>query len=817
MNRSIKTSVRHLWKQRLFTTLNVFGLAVSISVCWIIYRLVNHEFSYERSVAQRDNIYRIITGHIFDEKESYNGGVAAPLYNGVRTEVPGIDYVVPVYGLWLNAVAVNNPNGAPLVVEDPKSIVSTDSVYFKMLDYQWLAGNKMTALSSPEAVVLTQSRARQYFPGLSTQEMVNRTITYYGFRDTLHKTVTGIVADFDPMSEFNAKEFFRLPNKSYKLNQWTSTNGSDKVYIQFAANKKPEAVLAQIKAVAEKRWKAFEEEEASSYKSEKWLELLPLKDSHFSTHIQEYEVRKASKPIMLGLVGVALFLLLLACINYINMSIAQIPTRSKEIGVRKTLGGSRRQLIAQFVAETFVTALIAVLLAFVLGKIGFLVLKDVLPSELEMSGNILYAIGFAIVLTVFVSLLAGVYPAWLITKVKTANVFRAAIYTQKGKQGFSLQKALIVFQFTIALVFIIGAIITGKQLQYTLTSDMGFNKDAVVLVDVPWKYNSNKLYKGKQFTLQNELLKDPVIKEISMGSSPMINGYSSSPYAYTAPGKEKIERQMFKKWVDSSYLGLYDMVLLAGRNLKTADTAATEYVINETAVKAFGFGSPEEAVGKLLSQGEKSLPIVGVVKDFHMQNFYNSIDPALLLNERGSVGTFNIKLDKTQSAKWAETFKIMEEKWNAIYPAGTFKYDFYDERIAIMYAEERNLSRLINMTTAIAILISCLGLFGLATLTAYQRTKEIGIRKVLGASVMGIVKLMSKEYVVLVLVALVIATPVAWWVMSKWLNDFAYRINIQWWMFMLAGVGAMLIALLTVSYQAVKSARRNPVKSLRTE
>lgn len=816
MNRSVKTSVRHLWKSRLFTTLNIFGLAVSISVCWIIYRLVDHEFSYDKNLPQRDNIYRVVTGHIFDDKESYNGGVAAPLYTGIRAEVPGIDFVVPVYGQWKTSVMVNNPGGAPLVVEDPTAIVATDSAYFKMLSYKWLAGNAQTALSSPEALVLTESRAKQYFPGFKPQEIINKTVTYYGFRDTVQKAVTGVVADFDPLSEFTAKEFFSLPVKAYPLVEWTNTNGSDKVYLQFNETKSPEAVLAQIKAVAGKKWAEFEKEEKPTYKSERWLELLPLKDSHFSTFINEYNVRKASKSILFGLVGVAAFLLLLACINYVNMSVAQIPARSKEIGVRKTLGGGKRELIGQFLTETFVTTLIAVLLAFVLGRLGFFLLRDILPADISVVGNLLPLVLFVLGITLGVTLFAGLYPAWLITKVKTANVFRGVTIWQKKTSGISLQKALIVFQFIIALIFITGAIITGKQLQYSLSSDMGFNKDAVVLIGVPWKYTVNEQYKDKQFTLQNEFLKDPVIKKIAMGTTPMSDGYSSSPYNYTPEGKERIERQMFKKWVDTSYIGLYELQLLAGRNLRPSDTA-TEYVINETARKAFGFASPQDAIGKMLAQGNKMLPIVGVVNDFHMQNFYTSIDPAMLLNEKQNVTTFNIKLDRNQSAKWAQTFRTMEDKWNAIYPAGSFKYSFYDDSIEKMYAEERNLSRLINLTTAIAIFISCLGLFGLATLTAYQRTKEIGIRKVLGASVMGIVKLMSKEYVWLVLIAFVIATPIAWWVMSGWLQDFVYRISIQWWMFALAGFGALAIALITVSYQAIKAAWSNPVKSLRSE
>jgi ABC-type antimicrobial peptide transport system permease subunit len=345
---------------------------------------------------------------------------------------------------------------------------------------------------------------------------------------------------------------------------------------------------------------------------------------------------------------------------------------------------------------------------------------------------------------------------------------------------------------------------------------MGFNKDAVVLVDIPWKYAGNKAYENKQFLLLNEFKRESGIHSIALGTTPMTDGYSSSHYEYVREGKEPVSRNVFKKWADTAYIHLYEMKLLAGRNLQPSDTT-NEFVINETAVKAFGLGTPQEAIGKMIGQKDEKYPIVGVVKDFHLQNFYKTIDPVALMSDKENLTTFNIKLESRNPSQWQATLKAIENKWYQVYPPETFSYKFYDEELAGMYEQERHLSRLINLSTVIAIFISCLGLFGLAVLTAFQRTKEIGIRKVLGASVAGIVQLLSKEYIRLVIISLLVATPIAWWAMDKWLQDFAYRIQIRWWIFIVAGFIAIVIALLTVCFQALKAARANPVKSLRTE
>lgn len=822
--KSFKTALRHLWRHRLFTALNIFGLAVSISACWIIYRIISYEFSYDRSLPDKENTYKVVTAfNSAEQQNSRSGGVAAPLYEGIRAEIPGVARAVPVFKKGVNSIEIKNP-GKIFTREDPDNIIATDVSYFDMLPYRWIAGSKAGALSGPDDVVLTQSRAQEYFPDQTPQEILDKTIVYYEWADTVTRKVSGIVADYVTPSQFTYKEFVSLPRSDFQPAAWTNTNSSDQLFIQIGRAARTSAVLRQINTLHARKWR--EVEAGMGKATAKWVkdmklsksyELLPVQDVHFATDVEEYGITRTSKPVLYGLGGIAFFLLLLACINYINMSAAQIPHRGKEIGVRKTLGSSRRQLVGQFLFETFATTFLACLLSLLLSKAGFRILEDVIPEGVTLYGSVIEMLLFMPVLVLVITFAAGLYPGWLITRLKAINVFKNFSAAQTSRQKFSLQKALIVFQFVIALVFITSSIIVGSQLRYTLNADMGFNKDAVVLLSLPWKYKNDPKYKDKQFTLLGRLQNEPGIEKIALGTTPLSSVYSSSPFVYKADGKEPVQIQMYKKSADTSYLGLYQVELLAGRNLRASDTTS-EYLINESAAKAFGFATPQDAIGKIIGQlGYSKVPVAGVVTDFNTQDFYTLMKPLAISNRRDDLLTFNIKLSSRNPSQWQHTLKEIENQWYNFYPAESFHYSFYDETLEQMYTQERQIGKLIDLSSIITIFISCLGLFGLAALTVFQRTKEVGIRKVLGASVPSIITMFSKEYIALILMAMLIATPVAWWAMSKWLQDFAYRIDIEWWMFAMAGLTAVVIALLTVSFQAIKAATTNPTQSLRTE
>lgn len=816
INKTLTIALRHLWSNRLFTILNVFGLCIGISACWIIYRIISYEFSYDAKLPNKENIYKVISSFASEDKMSKMGGVAAPLYQGIEDEITGLAQVVPVFFQGINRAEIQRINGEKFTLEDPQHITATNNQYFQMLPYNWLAGDKATALTDPKSVVLTVSRAKEYFPNTKPADILHQTITYYG-RDTVQRMVTGIVADFYKPSEFIAEEMIALPRSVYESYMWTNTNGGDRLYLQFKRGIDVMSKLKQINALDTRRWKAFEDERGSELKKTKSYELLPIRDVHFATDVSDYGISKTSKPVMFGLIGIGIFLLMLACINYINTSIAQMPQRGKEIGVRKTLGGSKWQLINQFLLETILTTFAASILAFVIGKIGFLTLKNLIPEGVTFNGSVYLFPLFVITVVLLITCLGGLYPSWLITKVKTVDVFKNVFTTAYAGSRFSLQHILITFQFVIAIIFIVCTIIVGAQLRHTLKANMGFNKDAIVLIDIPWKYLDDPRYKEKQFTLLSELSKLSGVEAIAMGVPPLSSGYASSPFQHAADDKELNMIKMFKKNVDTSYLHLYQMQLVAGRNIHASDTIS-EFVINETAAKAFGFTSPEEAVGKIINQlGNSKHAIVGVVKDFHTQDFYTSIEPLVIMSDKQRLSTLNIKLNTRNPDQWQTTLKAIEKQWGDFYPSESYRYTFYDETIEAMYNQERQIAKLINLSSGIMLFISCLGLFGLATLTAFQRTKEIGIRKVLGATATGIVAMLSKDFIKLITIALVIASPIAWWGMNKWLEDFAYKIEIEWWMFAMAATATIVVALITVSWQAIRVAIAKPVDSLRNE
>ncbi|MET0636746.1 MAG: ABC transporter permease [Chitinophagaceae bacterium] len=815
MKISFRTIFRHLWRQRLFTFLNVIGLAIGITACWVIYGIVSYETSYERELPEKENTYRLVTGFIFDKKESYNGGVSAPFYQAIRTEVPSVKRVTPVFSQWPQTLQVPATTERPVInIDEPQQVVAIDSTYFEMVPYTWLAGNTTSALNNPDNVVLTETRARSYFGAISPQAMLGRQIIY---DDTLRKNVSGIVKDLDYPSEFIGQEFIVLKQQVYSLNTWTNTNGSDKVYLQLADHADTAQVMKGINEIASRKWKEYAQETKPTFTFTRWFQLLPMKESHFSTYINELEFHKASKQVLYGLVALGVFILLLACINYINLTTAQIPQRSKEIGVRKTLGSGRSSLILQLLAETLITVALATGLAMIFSRLSFRWLADIVPDgSAAYAGNAATVI-FILILVTAITLLSGGYPAWIIAKVQPIAIMRNKSNWKGPAKGFSGRKTLIVLQFMIAQVFIVGAMIMGAQLKYTLKKDMGFDKDAVVLVEVPWKYFSDKNYKGKQFTVANEFKKLPGVSMLSMGTEPLSGNYSSSMYSYKCSDmKEPVSRQMVRREVDTAYIRLYNLQLLAGRNLLPSDTTI-EYVINETAARGFGFKTPQDAIGKMIGQYGNPFPVAGVVKDFHLQNFHSTIDPVALMANKENLGSFNVKLTGKDPAVWQQTIRAMEEKWNTVYPPGSFSSRYYDETLTEMYKNEHNLSKLINLATIVSILISCLGLFGLATLTALQRSKEIGIRKVLGASISGIIGMLSSDFIKLIFIALLIATPIAWWTMNQWLADFAYQVSIEWWMFLLTGAVAVVIAMITVGYQAVRAAIANPVEALRSE
>ena len=813
----LKLAFRQLWRNRLFTALNVLGLSIGLAACWMIFQLVSYEFSFDADQPNRDRIYKVVSDFTFDGKENGNAGAPKPLAEAIREQIGGVETVVGLYDQWIVSLQVPQPSGEPLTFSDIDKVQATKTDYFKLIPYQWLAGSPAKVLAEPYEAVLTLSRAEKYFPGLTPEQMLGKTILY---RDTLGVKVTGVVADLSRSTSFTGKEFLSLSTFQQGdeargfIENWGGVNSSDQIFLLLSAKTDVAKLNKNINALSLKNSEEQMKQWGGNFTRKH--SLIPLSEVHFAPNYAG-RTRTVNKNVLLALMGLAAFLLALAVINYVNLTTAQIPQRAREIGIRKTLGSSRRRLIGQFLGETFLVTSLACGLAFLWTVTFRSSLSDLFPEGLDLYPNIGQTLAFMATLMIGVSILAGWYPSLLITRFQPTQVLRGQVSVKFGRNNFSLRRSLIVFQFVIAQAFVIGAIIMNQQLRFTMEKDLGFDREAVLTFEIPYKLLQSEAYGEKQFALKEELKRLPEVAAVSLGDPPFNQNYSSGSIIYKGAKKE-VERNVYRKYVDTDLLDTYNMQLLAGRNLLPSDTVR-EYVINETAVREFGFKNPQEAIGKFVSEQNNhlSIPIVGVVKDFHTATFSQKIDPLALMTQKDQTGSFNVKLASQKPADWQTAIQKMETLWKSTYPDAPFEYKFYDDMISQYYKSERRMAKIVNLSTGIAILISCLGLFGLATLTAFQRTKEIGVRKVLGASIAGIVAMLSKDFVLLVLIALVIASPIAWYFMNQWLADFAYHVDISWWVFALAGVTALAIALLTVGYQAVKAALMNPVESLRSE
>ncbi|HKO81430.1 MAG TPA: FtsX-like permease family protein, partial [Chitinophagaceae bacterium] len=510
---------------------------------------------------------------------------------------------------------------------------------------------------------------------------------------------------------------------------------------------------------------------------------------------------------------IATFLLLLGCINFINLTSARASQRAKEIGIRKTIGSSKKQLVLQFLSETFFITAVATIVSVMLTPLLLNMFADYIPPGLHF--DLLhqpYLILFLLLLTILVSFLSGLYPALILSGYKPALVLKNQIFINSGQtRSAGIRKILTVSQFVIAQFFIIATLMISKQINYSLNKDLGFRKEAILTFETPFDTSANH---GRQ--LLNEIKSIPEVEMTSRGFfSPADAGAAFTNIVYHN-GKEEIRPNVQIRWGDTNYLKVYQIKLLAGRNIEQSDTIK-EFIINETYAKAMGLQSPEEALGKQLNFNGKNMPVVGVMNDFHDQSLRAAISPLVFAGNSGSTFHIRLKPNSLGSTVWKNAISKIQKAYKQIYPENDFSYSFLDEEIAGFYKTEQRTASLLKWATGLAILISCLGLLGLVIYTTNTRTKEIGIRKILGASVAGIVSILSKDFMRLVLIAFVIAAPIAWWVIYKWLEDFAYRTTISWWVFGLSGIAMIIIALLTLSIQTVRSAIANPVKSLRTE
>jgi putative ABC transport system permease protein len=824
-------AIRNFRQNKLFSLINVLGLAIGISASLVIFTIVQYDFSFDRFEPNGDRIYRVVSDFNFSGNDNHTRGTQAPLAEIAKKELTGPDLVVSFryYNAGKLSVPAPSPTAGaaatkPPTFKNPEHLIFADNAYFKLLPYQWLAGSPASALTEPGHVVLSESRAKLYFPTLPYADIMGRSIVY---DDTISARVSGIVRDLDSQyhSDFNFKEFISLSTvltntglrQQFYWDGWGTTS-DQQLYVRLVKGVNPITVDARLKVLFDK----YQGENARKNKYSWTWRLQPLSDLHFNDKYGNFNVDLASKPSLYGLMLVALFLLLLASINFINLATAQATQRAKEIGVRKTLGGSRRQLTVQFLSETFLITCIAMFVSVLAAPLLLKAFTDYIPHGLSFFPLQPSVVVFLAALIVVVSLLAGLYPALVLSSSNALLALKNQAYTGTARTRSAwVRQSLTVSQFVIAQFFIMGALLVGKQLRFMTDKDLGFDKEAILSFETPDRDTS---YMQRVYLL-NQVKQLPGVRMAALGSDvPFSWGWWTNDMDYK-DGKKDVHLSVEVKAGDSNYLPLFQIPLLAGRNLLPSDSAK-ELIINETCLHALGFTQPQAAIGKMVDWDGEHLAIVGVMKDFHPHPVTYEIKPLVFRRMTQNSKVIMVALRQpaggsrdgsSDHAGWQSAIAGMKTAFGKTYPQGDFSYNFLDESIGSAYQGQQRILHLLSWATGLTVFISCLGLLGLVIYIINRRTKEIGVRKALGASVMQIVSILSKEFLLLVAVAFAIATPLSWWASHVWLQDFAYRTAVSWWVFLAGGAAMTAIAVITLSVQTVRAALANPVKALRSE
>ncbi|GGM79283.1 ABC transporter permease [Dyadobacter beijingensis] len=799
----LTTSFRNLRRNWNFTLINITGLTLSLACCLLIFFTVRYELSFDSHHKNADRIYRLLNHSIADGEKGFSAGIPLPALAALRNDFPEIrNQVACTYGLRETLITVTQGTEKRKFSDPGYNIAFVGPEYFKMFDYQWLKGSPAQALKNPGSVVLSQTQAAKYF---GDADPIGKSIKV---RNQMDFTVTGIVADppvttnlpFTTMLSFaSLKEFGAFTN----WDDWVSTYGGGQMYLMLPENVS-EAQFEQQLLAFNKKYR--EPKDAAKLR----FELQPVKDIHFATKTGNYANRSISKGMIWAMTLVGVFILITACVNFVNLATAQALRRSREVGVRKVLGSTRGQLLRQYFSETGIITVFSVILALVMAQLLLPYVGNVLNIQ---SQNVLffkdpYVLLCCVALTVVTTFLAGFYPALVVSGYQPILALKGKMRTAGTSQA-NLRKGLIVLQFSISQVILIGTLIAYSQMKYFSTMDLGFEKDEIVTIAVPGQPE------GVLEKLRTDIQAIPGVKSIAFSSfTPMSRSNWQTGFKYENDA-EFLDFEIVMRPADTAYFNTYGLKMAAGRMYLSADTSR-EYVVNEAFVKKLGFKNPQDIIGKRLTIGgsDYKLPVVGVVKNFNTYTLHQEIIPCVLTSMRGNYTTLSVKLDKNAGL---EQVSRIEMAWTKAFPDFLFKYNFYNQTLDSFYEKEAKFFSLFKILSFIAIFIGCLGLYGVVAFMAESRTKEMGIRKAIGASVMNIFGLFSIDFIKLVVIALVIASPIAWYFMNEWLQDFSYKVNVSWWLFVVAGLAAVLIALVTVSFQSLKAAMTNPVKALRSE
>lgn len=795
----LKTAVRNLLRERGSTTINIAGLSLGIACSLILFLLVSFMSGFDNYHRKRDRIYRVVHQSEGNQGTDYTAGVPAVLPDAFRLDFPEAEEVVFTSYRGNSTVVIPQRNGEVKPFNAEEGVVFTQSNFFRIFDRAIIAGDKEHGLDDPNTAIISRKSARNYF---GREDVLGETVRF----GTDEFRITAVMEDFPPNTDFPfglMLSYVTIKTQSER-NGWSSIWSDEQCYFLLK-----EGVPVQN---MESRMAAFREKHVGKENRDKGaFNIQPLADIHYDERYGTYTYNTVGRPTLIAFAAIGLVLIVTASINFINLSTAEAIKRSKEVGIRKSLGSTRNQLVRQFLGETTLVVIVSMLIALGITQLalGFINPFMEVSISLDLMTDVRLWV-FIGVVTVAVSLLSGLYPALVVSGYNPVMALKNVV-GNRNASGYTLRRGLVVMQFVISQFFIFGTIVLVYQMKFMEAKDLGFRKDAVLMVPIPVSEQVGpEAGPGKMRTLRDEMLRVPGVNNASLNASAPSSGNVSGTNFRMAGSERDYETQV--KQVDGNYVSLFDLKIVAGRNLDDLDTA-NGFLVNEKLCELVAI-TPDDMVGKVIYMWGRELPVMGVVKNFHTVSLEDPIEATILLNRRARYSNLALQIDPAHMQAVVDALK---PQWEAVYPESIFSYDFLDERIKQFYQGYQRMSTMLTVFSGIAIFIGCLGLFGLATFLSNQKTKEIGVRKVLGASVESIVFLFSKEYVKLIALGFAIAAPLAWFAMGKFLENFEYRIEIGPWIFAVGFLITIVIALVTVGYRSIRSAIANPANALRSE
>ena len=802
----IKTAFRSLTKNKGFTAINVLGLALGLATCLLIVFYVFDELSYDRYNVNADRIYRVNEDIKFSGNTTDLAQTPAPLAAAMKADFPNVEQVTRLIDRGGFQVKKGNQN-----IQENAMFYADPSI-FDVFTLPVMSGSATTALKEPHSLVITETIAKKYF---NTTNAVGQVLT---FNDSVQYKVTAVIQDVPKQSHFKFDFLISMSTLADSRNDaWISSNYNTYLLLRPGADYHSlEAKLPQffkqhagpqLESMLHLTFAQFEQ--AGNYLK---FSLTPLKSIHLqSNRVGELGMNGDIQYVYM-LSAIALFILLIACVNFMNLSTARSANRAREVGVRKVLGSPRKYLIFQFLAESIMVTLAGAIIAVFTAWLLLPLFNQMSGKELTITPQIIiWLIPVLLIIILFIGVLAGSYPAFFLSGFQPIEVLKGKL--SAGFKGGRLRSFLVVFQFAISIFLIIGTLVIYNQLKYIQNKDLGYNRENVVSL---WNIYT---LGDKVDAFKQEIKQLPGVQSVTVTGALPTTGYGNSSVIFKTAVADQKNSMLSEIWgVDEDYLPTLGIKIKSGRNFSAQmPTDSSAMIINEVAAKMLNLKNPINQIVYMpqddKAQVLKPYRIIGVIKDFNFKSLRQNVTP-LVLYESVNHGGLSIRAN---SANIIPLMGLIKTKWTSFSPNQQFTYSFMDKDFDAMYRSEQHMGTIAVAFTSLAIIIACLGLFGLAAYAAEQRTKEIGIRKVLGASMTAIVSMLSKDFIKLVLIAIILATPAAWWVMNHWLQDFAYRINIQWWIVALAGATAIVIAFITVSFQSIKAALTNPVKSLRSE